>query len=264
MAKLSIIVLQFNKSDYTLACLESLKTLDANVIVVDNGSEVKHLKNVEYWIDNQKLKNFSLIASPENLGYSGGNNLGIKKALATGAEYVLLLNNDTVVAPEFLERMLEVDSDMVGIEERSVKGPFHLFYYLPGVALLIKKRVFEKIGFLDERYFLYYEDVEFSERARRTGFHLSVSKKTQVQHAVSATTKSLGAADLLYYHTRNLFLLLETYYPRLTYAPLPTWKLWIKLKQRIKIALGRDVEISRAILQGINDYDHHRFGMRVH
>ena len=276
MAKLSIVVLQYNKSEHTLACLEALRALSAGggssfggmlqVVVVDNGSEVQHLKNVEFWIASQKMSNYELLISNENLGYSGGNNLGIKKALEDGAEKILILNNDVVVEPDFLDRLLEVDSDIVGLEELIIKGWFYLFYYLPGHALLIKKRVFEKIGLFDERNFLYYEDVEFCERARKAEFYLSIAKsaRTSLKHTVSASTKALGPADLLYYHTRNLLLLYNTHVTMILpiWYSLQTWRLWTKLKQHIKIAFGRDVEISKAILQGIKDYEHGRFGQR--
>ena len=243
MPKISIIVLQYNQSEHTLKCLESLRQLDADVIVVDNGSDVKHLKNVEYWIESNKILNFKLLILNENRGYTGGNNAGIKKALTDGAEHVLILNNDVV-----LHEMITGDADIVGVEWGSALG----FEYLVGFALLIKREVFEKIGFFDERYFLYYDDVEFCVRARKAGFKLALAK-ANFTHAVSATTSSLGPATLHYYHTRNALLLKK----------LPFWKIWTTLKQRIKILLGRDVEISRAILQGIHDYDHNRFGMRV-
>ena len=250
MAKVSIIVLQYNKSDLTLACLESLRALDANIIVVDNHSEVEHVKTVEYWIESRKITNYELLITNENLGYSGGNNIGIKYALEHGAEYVLILNNDTVVEPDFLERMLEVQADIVGVEEGIVFG----FYYLSGVALLIRRDAFAKIGLFDERYFLYYEDVEYSRRAQKAGLKLATSS-AKLLHATSSTSSSLGPATLLYYHTRNALLLRN--------FRLPIGKFWNKLKQHIKIAFGRDVEISKAILQAIQDYDHHRFGMRV-
>ena len=115
MAKVSIVVLQYNQSAHTLACLESLKPLGADVVVVDNASEVQHLKNVEYWIETNKAFSFQLLASSENLGYSGGNNLGIKKALADGADAVLILNNDVV-----LQEMVSGDADIVGLEQGNV------------------------------------------------------------------------------------------------------------------------------------------------
>ncbi len=264
MAKVSIIILQYNQSDRTLACLSAILTggsaspgggesHDVSVIVVDNASEVRHLKNVEYWIETNKASSFQLLASSENLGYSGGNNLGIKKALQRGADAVLILNNDVI-----LREMPVGDADIVGLECGNVFG----FDYLSGAGLLVKREVFEKIGLFDERYFLYYEDVDFCMRARKAGFKLATAT-TKFHHAVSATTSSLGSANLLYYHTRNALLLNATHGPWYVRLALPFWASWITLKQHVKIALGRDVEISKAILQGVYDYDHHRFGMRI-
>ncbi|MEK7616029.1 MAG: glycosyltransferase family 2 protein [Patescibacteria group bacterium] len=253
MAKLSIVVLQYNQSGRTLACLESLRPLNADVIVVDNGSDVEHLKNVEYWLETFKPLNFKLLNSPKNLGYSGGNNIGIKYALEHGAEKILILNNDVV-----LKEMPSGDADIVGLEQGRVFG----FDYLSGAVLLIKKEVFSKIGFFDERYFLYYEDVEFCVRAQKAGFKLSGST-AQFMHATSATTSTLGSANLLYYHTRNALLLNKTHGTWYVRLALPIWSFWIKLKQRIKILLGRNIEESKAILQGARDYDKNRYRMRV-
>ncbi len=252
MAKISIIVLQYNKSDHTLRCLESLRAFDADVIVVDNGSEVQHLKNVEFWIEANEAKSYKLIANSSNLGYSGGNNIGIKYALEHGAEKILILNNDVV-----LEELPTGDADIIGVEHGHVFG----LSYVSGAVMLVKREVFEKIGLLDERYFLYYEDVEFCVRAQKAGFSLALAK-TKFTHAVSATTSSLGSANLLYYHTRNALLLLHdhgTWYQKLG---LPIWAFWIMLKQKIKIALGDHFEESQAILDGVKDFRKQKFGAK--
>ncbi len=264
MAKISIIVLQYNQSNSTLACLESLANLkypDFNVIVVDNASEIEHLKNAEYWIglrNREGISNYKLLVSNENLGYSGGNNIGIKYALERKTDHILILNNDVVVETNFLDQLLQSNADVVGVEERVVFG----FQHLSGVVLFVRRGVFEKIGFLDERYFLYYEDVEFSVRARKAGLRLELVK-ADFQHAVSASTSSLGSANLLYYHTRNALLLNKTHGSWYVKLALPFWKFWIKLKQHVKLIFDVNPEISKAILQGVNDYDHHRFGMRI-
>lgn len=292
MPKVSIVVLQFNQSDRTLACLESLAKLvtptqgrgDLEVVVVDNASETKHLKNVEYWIEMNKAFSFQLLASSENLGYSGGNNLGIKYALEHGAEYVLILNNDTMVERDFLDRMLEVDSDIVGTEwgkafwlHISSQPPFTLkggattpplsvrggwgTIYLSGVALLIKREVVAKIGYFDERYFLYFEDVDFSIRAQKAGFTLARADVV-IHHETSATSRTLPTTHLFYYHTRNALLLNATHGPWFIRLALPFWKWWIILKQHVKILFGRNLEISQAILQGLLDYEKGIFGKR--
>lgn len=258
----AIVVLQYNHSEDTVRCLESLRALtysNFNVIVVDNASVVEHLKHIEYWIKFNKFKNFKLIANNSNDGYSGGNNVGVREALKQSAEYVLILNNDVMVSPNFLEKMLEVKADIVGVEWGT---GIIAHTYLVGYALLIACRVFEKIGLFDERYFLYYDEVEFCTRAQKAGFQLGVAR-AEFHHAVSASTKSLGAAQLLYYHRRNALLFYNAYGPWYVIIALPFWKYFVILKQHIKILLGRDIEISQAILQGVHDYDQHRFGMRI-
>lgn len=275
MAKLSIIVLQYNKSDYTLRCLEALKAFDAEIIVVDNGSEVQHLKNVEFWISTH-AKSYKLIANEANLGYSGGNNIGIKYALDHGAEKILILNNDVVVEPDFLDRLLRIDKKIVGVESGEIKWlktelpiskerpnsntlpPNH---YLSGLALLVHREVFEKIGLLDEKYFLYFEDVEFSIRARKAGYDLGIAR-TKYTHAISATTSTFGPANLLYYHTRNALLFNKTYGPWWVQITLPIWAFWIKLKQKIKIIFKNHLEESNAILSGVKNFQNKNFGIK--
>lgn len=252
MAKLSIVVLQYNKSEYTLNCLEALREFEAHIIVVDNNSDVQHVKNVEFWIASRKMKNYELLMSNENLGYSGGNNLGIKKALANGAEEILILNNDVI-----LHELPNAEGDIIGVEHGHVFG----FSYLSGAVLLIKKEVFNKIGLLDERYFLYYEDVEFCVRAQKAGFTLAIATP-KFQHAISATTSSLGSANLLYYHTRNTLLLFSTHGSALQRFSLPIKAFWIMLKQRVKIFLKINVEESKAILQGVIDYNKKNYGKK--
>ena len=220
--------------------------------MVDNSSEVQHLKNVEFWIESNGMKNYELRMSNENLGYSGGNNIGIKRALEKGAEQILILNNDVI-----LHELPTATADITGLEAGNVFG----LDYVSGAAMLVRRQVFEKIGLLDERYFLYYEDVEFCVRAKKAGFTLSGST-AQFTHAVSASTSSLGAANLLYYHTRNALLLLKTHASWHIRAALPLWQFWIKLKQHAKLLFGREPEISRAILQGVKDYENNRFGAK--
>ena len=125
--------------------------------------------------------------------------------------------------------------------------------------MLVRREVFEKIGFFDERYFLYYEDVEFCVRAQKAGFTLALAKP-RFQHAVSATTSTLSKANLLYYHTRNALLLLHDHGTLLQKISLSIRAFWIKLKQRIKLAVGKNREISEAILQGVQNYNKKKFG----
>ena len=108
-----IIVLQYNNSRDTIKCLESVKELDwqnFKAVVVDNASEIQHLNNIRLFVESQKRakeKRFKLIENRSNLGYAGGNNVGIKYALENGADYVFILNPDTTVRSNFLTKLIE-------------------------------------------------------------------------------------------------------------------------------------------------------------
>lgn len=230
MAKVSIVVLQYNKSDYTLKCLESLKALDADVIVIDNGSEVQHLKNVEFWIASRKISNYKLLISNENLGYGGGNNLGIKYALEHAADYILILNNDTVVGHDFLDTI--PDADISGPFVHKIKWLFPQGFpngnisdknsYINGAAMLVRREVFEKIGLLDEQYFLYFEDVDFCFRARKAGFALA-KMPAKIHHEESSSVNDLGLEKKLLLNARNARIFFSKFAPWYVRLLLPLW-----------------------------------------
>lgn len=288
--KLSIITINYNGSENTIKLLESLKNQadkDFDVIVVDNNSS-----DVNKLMDYETLEtNIIYIKSGRNLGYSGGNNVGIKKALENGADWVLLLNNDTWVESGFVEHLkanLEGREGIVGLaldegERTAFAGKIEwlkpTLIHLPtsqvgnaksvdklyaiGGAMLIHKSVFDKIGFLDESYFLYFEDADFCQRARGAGIPISFTPDIKISHSVSASTKKLGSPMLLRYHYRNaLYFNLKNgpWYIKLLVWP---WSWWVVLKQIIKISVGNNRELSLAILKGVEDWYAGRMG-KIH
>ncbi len=280
--RLTIITINYNSSENTIKLLDSLKNQtdkDFGVIVVDNNSDdVSKLLNYE-----TSETNFIYIKNDHNLGFSGGNNVGIKKALnppaGGGSDWVLLLNNDTWVESLFIQRLravLEGREGVVGLSlaegERTAFGGKvqwlkptlkHVYIrtdlnngqtYSIGGAMLIYKSVFDKIGFLDENYFLYFEDADFCQRARKAGIPISFLSDIKVGHSVSASTKKLGSPMLLRYHYRNaLYFNFKNgpwYIKILVYA----WSGLAVLKQFIKIIINKNREESMAILSGIGDW----------
>ena len=256
MPKISIIVLQYNKSEYTLRCLESVAKLNYpnyEVIVVDNASETKHLKNVEYWIDLNQAKSYKLIDNSSNLGYGAGNNVSIKHALKNGADYVLILNNDTVIAPDFLDNI--PDADISGPTIHKIKWLYPQGFpngdisdknsYISGSAILVKKEVFEKIGLIDESYFLYFEDADFCFRARRAGFLLSGST-TKLIHNESATVREMGLEKKLLLNARNARKFFSRFAPWYIRLLLPFWfpvailyiRIYANYRRRVRINWG--------------------------
>ena len=301
--KISIITINYNGSKETLKLLESLKTQtdqDFEVIVVDNASEEADFKNLEkYYTTNQNLWRAALhiYRQEGNLGFSGGNNVGIRQALQGGSDWVVLLNNDTWVENDFVERLKAFLSDRGGVvglplnegekvayygkiewlkptlnheygimnnelgtNDHNSKFIIHNSFYAIGGAVAIHKNVFEKIGFLDEKYFLYFEDADFSIRARKAWFNVSITENLKVNHHISSSAKKLGSSTLLRYHYRNaLYFNFKNspWYIKLLVWP---WSLIIVIKQLSKLVIRYNIEQSKAILAGVIDFYKNRMG----
>src|SRR5258706_5843299 len=221
-----IITINWNCLDETLECLSSLEKIDyksIKVIVVDNGS-----KNNEAGIIENKLPHVIVIKLLKNTGFTGGCNAGMRYALKKNAELILLLNNDTVVSKGFLEPLVKIllDNHDVGIvspkillyksnkiwamggkisiltgvtihigkNEESEKYN-HIIQpdFLSGCAVLIKREAIDKIGLLNDQYFAYYEDVEWSYKARKAGYKIQVIPESIIWHKKSASAGIKGS-----------------------------------------------------------------------
>ncbi|MBL7191106.1 glycosyltransferase family 2 protein [bacterium] len=221
-----IIVLNFNRCDDTLQCLESLVELDYpnfRVTLTDNGSTDGTVSAVR-----MKYPKVNIIALKENLRFAGGNNTAMKRALKEGFDYVLLLNNDTIADDDFLKYMVQaaelspkigmvcpkiyyhVPPDVIwfaggkinlnfayarhiGIGKKD-SGQFNsagITGWLSGACLLIKREVIDKVGFLDDGFFLYSEDMDYSLRVRKAGYELYYQPKAFIWHKVSRSTPTL-------------------------------------------------------------------------
>ena len=248
--KASIIIVNYNGAEDTLECLNSLKKIDYpdyEIILVDNASSDAS------FVLNEVHKNFpavKILAMPRNLGFAGGNNAGIKTAIDGVARYVILLNNDTIVAPDFLSQMIKAaESDksigIVGakiyyfakknrvwynggifswtgggrhIQDGAVDGnpednEIKNTEYITGCALLIKKEAIEKIGLLCEDFFMYYEDIEWSLRAQKAGYKTMVAPAAHIWHKVSRSASKMGTPVIHYYNIRNALILAKMHAP---------------------------------------------------
>ena len=232
--KITIITVNYNGLVYTEAFLNSLRNItykNVEIIVVDNASPqgVGHLQD-----DFPEIK---LILSAENLGFAGGNNLGVK--VGTG-KYFFLLNNDTEVEPNFIEPLVELmeanpqigicSSKLVyysqpdtlqfagstGINPYTGRGfaighgekddvKFDQSYktlLAHGAAMMISRATIEKVGMLAELFFLYYEETDFCERIKRGGFEIWFCGKSKVYHKESMSVGKESPMKV-YYLTRN-------------------------------------------------------------
>lgn len=239
-----IVAVNFNGLDDTRKCLRSLAVLSpaASVIVVDNASKcdpIAELKVEFPWVH--------AVRNAENLGWSGGNNTGIRFALDRGADFVLLLNNDTTVHPHLIGKLLAAaranpQFGIIGPVIRSMDEPNEVmtdgvifnrpgypgfFQRLPvperstdpptvaevdivnGCAMMIRANVFRQRGLIDDRFFLIHEEADFCLRAREAGFRCGVLAEGLVWHKGSSAFKSSGKRWQRYYDARNLGLLLS-------------------------------------------------------
>lgn len=276
------IILNFNSSKDTIELYNSLKTLYPylNIIVVDNNSEI---------IDKNQFKNSidasQLIFNVQNLGYAGGNNIGIKRAIKKGAEYVWILNPDISVTKDTLLLLLETiqnNANVAAVGPRicyknnpskiysdggivvKEKGFFttHLNYnkniteivqdtqinevgYVNGSSILVKVSALNKIGFMLEDFFLYFEETEWCLRATDANYKLLINTNAIVYH-----TSSVKGSLYKFYMTRNRILLAKLRKEYVNETIKEVRSLLLKdLKESIKKR-----RISKNILFGIKGY----------
>lgn len=236
--KVFIIVLNWNGCSDTVECVESLKKIvypSCEIILVDNGST-----DGSEEILRKKFPETLFIQTGENLGYAGGNNIGMKYALSLGADFVILLNNDTVVAPDFVAELVNAaeSGSSIGIAGSKVyyyDKPDFISYgggfinlrtgwsrnaccnekdegqcdslkeidWAPGCAMMVSRSVCEKTGFMNPEYFCYYEEIDWCIRAKKAGFKVVLAPKSRIWHKVFAATGGAGSGMFLYYTLRN-------------------------------------------------------------
>ena len=350
---LTIITINYNGSENTIKLLKSLQeqidpsiglgaNQDFQIIVVDNASGEADFKTLFEFV-NGTTSQVVLLRNGENLGFSGGNNVGIRKAIemetdlvksppgnneapreASGqASWVILLNNDTWVEKDFIACLKAELSELSGIvgvpllegDRMAYYGKIewlkptlrHVYenpkseilnlkakvptekllrelppkqiqnskfqtqnilnfdsynpnFYIIGGAMAIHRDVFEKIGLLDKKYFLYFEDADFSLRAKKINIPISIAKSVMIHHNTSSSTKKLGSALLLRYHYRNaLYFNLKNGPWRIKLLGWP-WSWIIILKQILKVMIYHNREESLAILKGVFDFYRNRMG----
>ena len=266
--KVSIVILNWNGKNDTNECLYSLKNINYKnyeIIVIDNGStdgSVQFLK--------REYQNIILIENKRNLGFTGGNNVGIKRALKNGAKYVVLLNNDTIVDKDVIKEMINIYAINPNI---GLIGPKVLYYDDPAkiwcagghyskflgkgkmyghqakmktsfsniekvdwisfCVVMIKAEVFENIGLLDNDFFFTSEDLDFCRRAVRKGFICMYTPKAIVRHKISKDSGGLDGPFNIYYQVRNTLLFYKKNRPTIGFIVSFLYYTFISLTYRV-------------------------------
>lgn len=292
----AVIILNWNGLNDTIECIESLQKAsyqDLTIYVVDNASG-----NREAEILIQKYPAIKIIAETQNLGFCEGNNVGIRDAMEDGAEYVMLLNNDTLVPVDAIEKLVDefrripdagaispvilehpatdkvwfaqakwdtsraqfnLNPDNHNYDELKERNSWQSEFAC-GCCLLTSTTVLKKIGLLDERYFAYYDEADWCKRLERHGMKSYVTAKSFIYHKVSRTTPGLVSTYLL---TRNRLLWMKENLPfreRLkSFSYLNKEFLWHILNSWGVVKGSYTKKHSKALLRGWMDYRLRRF-----
>jgi GT2 family glycosyltransferase len=239
--KLVAVVLNWNGGDDTPRALASLEGIET--ICVDNGSTDGSDGEVE-----RRFPEVELIRNGANLGYAGGNNAGIRRALERGADWILLLNNDAEAGPAIAEALARAaqarpDAGLLACKVLFEDGQTVMYagasfnsllgysgrregfggpdrFHEPrdvaradGAAMAVSRAAFEEVGLLDDGLFAYVEDVELSLRVHAAGFAVVFVPDAVVRHKGGASTGGAASTTNLYYDTRNTIVVVERHRP---------------------------------------------------
>ncbi len=254
----AVIIPHYNQLEYTRDCCASLSQLNGpacRILVIDNGSTAHPPEALV-----AACPRATVIRLETNLGFAGGVNVGIREALRSPeTRYIWVLNNDTLCPPDTLQKLITVleNSPKTGLagcpmiegkgtpEERRVTAGKRLLRpwlipvsprpatapdYLSGASLLIRREVLEDIGLFDEGFFFFFEDADFSLRAKQAGWTLTVAETACIEHKGSATVRNLKELQARCYRAGHLRLLRKhTQHPYLFFLPPFLYRLGMDL-----------------------------------
>lgn len=272
-ASVCVIVLNWNGWQDTIECVRSLLQLDYpryEIVVVDNGSTDDSVQKI-----NAAYPEIRVITIDANLGFAGGNNAGIRYAISQKADYVWLLNNDTLVKPDALDRLVEVarSDQKIGAvgsvlfyadQPRKVQawggGRVNLWTgrtnhilspvsadslnYLTAASILVSAQAIAEVGLLDDKFFMYWEDVDWSLRFTRAGWKLRVAETSFVLHKESASAGRRSPRQDYMYNKSQVYFLRK-------HSPIPVIPMTLGLVSRLLIRISRgELERARAVWKG--------------
>ena len=284
--KLSIITINYNGLKDTSELIESIPfSNNLEVIVVDNAS-----KQDEAGFISKKYPHVKVIRSKKNLGFAGGNNLGIKEAKG---KYILLINNDTYFKSFNIDPLIEriETSDKIGIvctklrfawgrnpiqfagyttlskitvrnqaigfgeEDHGQYNTAHPTPYAHGAAMLIKREAIDKVGLMPECFFLYYEELDWSMMFTRAGYEIWYDPACTVYHKESQTTGQ-NSPLRTYYITRNRLLLVKRNYKGINKYLSYIYLIGIvATRDIIKYTLQGRLNLVKAVYRGIKTFN---------
>jgi GT2 family glycosyltransferase/2-polyprenyl-3-methyl-5-hydroxy-6-metoxy-1,4-benzoquinol methylase len=256
----SIVIVNWNNKDNTLECLRSAKQIDYEnyeVVVVDNGSTDDSVAAIR-----RSFPDVTVIETKKNLGYAGGNNVGLRHVLKTGSKWVLLLNNDTVVDPMVLKRFVQAgelipDAGVLGAKVYFYSDPNRIWHAggiccddsgefralgtgwldtgqdfniirevdcVYGCAFFLRSDSVRRVGLFEEKFFLTHADVDWCRRAKRSGLECIFVPDAHVWHKVSASPGGEQSPVHHYFTMRSRLV-----WAKKNLGPVHRWHLWARI-----------------------------------
>lgn len=299
-SKVSIIILHLENIRCLIDCIASLNKItyeNFDIFIVHNGPKSKVLEENLAPISQRITE---VINTGENVGFARGNNIGIRQALQKGAEYVLLLNDDTEVAPDFLTALINIaevypNAGMFGPRIFFFNQPEKIWFdgakydplksmisfpgagetggdmqkitdesdFITGCAVLAKRYLIENIGLLNEGFFIYWEDVDWGLRSISAGFKNLVVHNSHVWHKVAVSMEGVRSPRTVYHKVRSHLFITKLHAPK---AHLGLMKriffdiAWLSIKSRDP---GR-FKLVRSYFNAIIDYHLGKTGRGPH
>ncbi len=283
-----IVIINYNNYEDTIECINSLREIsykNYKIVVVDNNSA-----NQSVDILNNAFLDVEIVQAGKNLGFAGGCNIGINLALENRAEYVLLINNDTVVDKDFLAEMISSfkNNNSVGI----VGGKIYNYYnknlidsaggyvdffrfvtvnysvsqeiprceqeadYISGCLMLIKTEIFHKVGVLPEEYFMYYEDTDFCVKVKESGYKILCNSRAIIYHKISKSSGGESSSFAIKYNVRNRLIFMRKYKYKISKIKYFAALLYFYITRFVRIILyfiKGDTDRANAIIEGIKE-----------
>jgi GT2 family glycosyltransferase len=281
---ISIVTLTWNQTEVTCQFLESTRHLtykNYEILVCDMGSEVDPTER----INAANYPNTRVLRSEKNLGFTGGNNWGMRQAKG---DYIFIVNNDTEVTPELLDVLIQpfFDDPTIGVTCPKIRfyqqpdmiqyagfNPINVFtgrttavgskeidkgqcdvsgytHGAHGCAMLVSREIINKVGMFPENFFIYYEEWDWSARILKAGYHIYYQAKGLIYHKESITMGKQSAIKV-YYHTRNRILYMRRNTAWYQFAVFITFFILVAApKATITYLLKRKFEHLRSFIKG--------------
>ena len=286
MEKVGIILLNYCNYNLTIDCIGSIRqsTYQNNeIIVVDNNSPDHSGKNLS------QLEGIRFLQMEENLGFAAGNNRGIEVALSDGCEYVMLLNNDTVIDPNMIETLISRANENTVVVPKmyyfDVEGRKDILWYAGGIlkykssdgihiggkqedskqysigrevtfatgcCMMIHRTILEKVGLLREEYFMYCEDTDYSIRLNKSNVRILYVPNAKLWHKVSSSSGGEMSKFIVYYVVRNkIYCAIVNKLGMKTYLYIITETLYRTIKAKFGRYYSNYAIAPRALMHGL-------------